>query len=32
MAVSTTKKQKMATPKEIDVFIWQGVNPKGKKI
>jgi len=32
MAVSTTKKQKMATPKALDVFIWQGVNRKGKKI
>jgi len=32
MAVSTTKKQKIATPKALDVFIWQGVNRKGKKI
>jgi len=32
MAVSTTKKQKIAKPKALDVFIWQGVNRKGKKI
>jgi len=32
MAVSTTKKKKIATPKALDVFIWQGVNRKGKKI
>lgn len=32
MAVSNTKKAKLATPKALDVFIWQGVNRKGKKI
>ncbi len=32
MAVSDTKKQKMGAPKALDVFIWQGVNRKGKKI
>ena len=31
MAVSTTK-DKIAAPKELDVFQWQGVNRKGKKI
>ena len=32
MAVSATAKQKMATVKELDVFQWQGVNRKGKKV
>ncbi|WP_441002168.1 type II secretion system F family protein [Pseudocolwellia agarivorans] len=32
MAVSSTKSKKTATPKALDVFIWQGVNRKGKKI
>lgn len=32
MAVASTKKAKMVTPKALDVFIWQGVNRKGKKI
>ncbi|XPF93899.1 type II secretion system F family protein [Colwellia sp. RE-S-Sl-9] len=32
MAVSNTKQAKMVTPKALDVFIWQGVNRKGKKI
>ncbi|MDO6444664.1 type II secretion system F family protein [Colwellia sp. 1_MG-2023] len=32
MAVSASAKQKMATVKELDVFQWQGVNRKGKKV
>ncbi|MEW6989283.1 type II secretion system F family protein [Colwelliaceae bacterium 6441] len=32
MAVSATAKPKMATVKELDVFQWQGVNRKGKKV
>lgn len=32
MAVSATAKQKLATVKELDVFQWQGVNRKGKKV
>lgn len=32
MAVSVSTKQKMATVKELDVFQWQGVNRKGKKV
>ncbi len=32
MAVSDTKKAKMAKAKALDVFIWQGLNRKGKKI
>ncbi|WP_426358416.1 type II secretion system F family protein [Pseudocolwellia sp. HL-MZ19] len=32
MAVSSTKSAKMAKVKALDVFIWQGVNRKGKKI
>jgi len=32
MAVSSTKKSKIPTPKALDVFVWQGVNRKGKKI
>lgn len=32
MAISNTAKQKVATPKALDVFIWQGVNRKGKKV
>ncbi len=32
MAVSSTKSKKTAAPKALDVFIWQGVNRKGKKI
>lgn len=31
MAVSATK-AKMAAPKALDVFLWQGVNRKGKKV
>jgi len=32
MAVARTKSKKTAVPKALDVFIWQGVNRKGKKI
>jgi len=32
MAVSSTKQAKVITPKALDVFTWQGVNRKGKKI
>ena len=32
MAISTTNKAKVVTPKALDVFQWQGVNRKGKKI
>ncbi|MDO7086462.1 type II secretion system F family protein [Pseudocolwellia sp. AS88] len=32
MAVSSTKSKKTAAPKALDVFVWQGVNRKGKKI
>jgi type IV pilus assembly protein PilC len=32
MAVASTKSKKTAVPKALDVFIWQGVNRKGKKI
>jgi type IV pilus assembly protein PilC len=32
MAVSATAKPKMAKVKELDVFLWQGVNRKGKKV
>ena len=32
MAVSSTKSKKTAVPKTLDVFTWQGVNRKGKKI
>jgi len=32
MAVANTKSKKMPTPKALDVFIWSGVNRKGKKI
>lgn len=33
MAISATEsKAKMATPKELDVYQWQGLNRKGKKV
>jgi len=32
MAISTTNKVKIAAPKALDVFQWQGLNRKGKKI
>ena len=32
MAVSNTKQAKVIAPKALDVFIWQGVNRKGKKV
>jgi type IV pilus assembly protein PilC len=32
MAVSSTKKRNIPQAKALDVFIWQGVNRKGKKI
>ncbi|MCO4798823.1 MAG: type II secretion system F family protein [Colwelliaceae bacterium] len=32
MAISATKKAKITAPKELDVFQWQGVNRKGKKV
>lgn len=32
MAVASIKSKKMPAPKALDVFIWQGVNRKGKKI
>ena len=32
MAVASTKSKKTAVHKALDVFIWQGVNRKGKKI
>mgnify|MGYP000681090910 FL=1 len=32
MAVSAVAKQKKTTVKELDVFQWQGVNRKGKKV
>lgn len=32
MAVSTTRKTKVIAPKALDVFSWQGINRKGKKI
>jgi type IV pilus assembly protein PilC len=32
MAVASTKSKKAAAPKALDVFVWQGVNRKGKKI
>ena len=32
MAVAGTKANKIPTPKALDVFIWQGLNRKGKKV
>jgi type IV pilus assembly protein PilC len=32
MAVASTKSKKTAVPKALDIFVWQGVNRKGKKI
>ncbi|GAA6204086.1 type II secretion system F family protein [Thalassotalea sp. SU-HH00458] len=32
MAAAASAKQKIATTKELDVFQWQGVNRKGKKV
>ena len=32
MAISTTNKTKIAKPKTLDIFLWQGLNRKGKKI
>ena len=32
MAVAGTKTNKVPTPKALDVYIWQGLNRKGKKV
>ena len=32
MAISTTKKRRIPPAKALDIFVWQGVNRKGKKI
>jgi len=32
MAIAGAKTKKMPAPKELDVFIWQGLNRKGKKV
>ena len=32
MAIANTNNTKVVTPKALDVFIWQGLNRKGKKV